>query len=371
MSKSAEGPSSGVVDALPVIIVTGFLGSGKTSFLSTILKLQEMSNSAVIINEFGEFALDHLLVDYAEHQTFDLPNGCLCCSARGELVEKMLTLFEQRSHGLVDFERLIIETSGVADAPNLIETLWADRQIRDRFKLAKIITVISAVEWSEEWSNNTGTDDEANNQLAISDTVIVSKSDLLAQKTRDEQLAHLQAAMEMINGSANYYFTPLANEPLRQIIDLSPETSQQTRSAIASPRTNETTTVHNITAFKTCTLSHDSPLAKQTIDLFIDILLGRHAQSLLRVKGLVATIENPDQPLVIQAVKSTRSPDTWLKQWSGPRQTRLTLIHRGHSNEKFIDLFNSLDIPAIDRPDKKALSDNPLSITGLGGFKPQ
>ena len=370
MSKPAASPPNGVTRTLPVIIVTGFLGSGKTSFLSTILKLEEMSNSAVIINEFGDFALDHLLVDYAEHQTFDLPNGCLCCGARGELVDKMLALFEQKQSGQIEFERLIIETSGVADAASLNEALWSDNQITDRYRLAKIITLASAVEWSA----SARTHDEATGQLAISDAVIVSKSDLLPEVTRAGQLAHLQAVMELINSSANYFFTPLANEQLMQIVDISPEANEQIRQANISSsfRAEQIVSTHDTAAFKSITLCHDSPLAKNTVDLFIDILLSRHAENLLRVKGVVATIESPDQPLVIQVVKSTRSPDTWLKQWSGPRQTRLTLIHREISDGIFIDLFNSLlNIPSIDQPDKAALSDNPLSITGLGGFKPK
>ena len=90
--------------SIPVVIITGFLGSGKTSFLARLLKLDELSNSAVIINEFGEYGLDHLLVEYTDSPVFELPNGCLCCNARTELIEKMLLLASGRKQGGLDFD---------------------------------------------------------------------------------------------------------------------------------------------------------------------------------------------------------------------------------------------------------------------------
>ncbi|MCP4933251.1 MAG: hypothetical protein GY927_03385, partial [bacterium] len=129
--------------------------------------------------------------------------------------------------------------------------------------------------------------------------------------------------------------------------------------------------IHNTSTFKTCTLSHSLPVDIKTIELFLDVVTSRHADIILRIKGLVLTGESPARPLIIQAVKSTLTPFDWLKQWPGRPQTQITLIHAGTDNAVFIDLFNSVvDVPSIDRPDKAALSDNPLSITGLGNFNP-
>jgi G3E family GTPase len=346
-----------IQSSIPVVIITGFLGSGKTSFLSTILKLEELSKSAVIINEFGEYGLDHLLVEYSDSPIFELPNGCICCNARTDLIDKMLLLTSGRKHGTLDFDRIIIETTGVADTTNLIATLWNISAIRDEFQLSKIITVVSALEWPQIQSDF----DEADSQLAISDAILISKSDLLPASTADQQLAHLKAAIGLVNDRADCFFLPLSPEQSCLLINDS-ETG-------SIPQPGSEDQHHNTATYKSCTLSHSAPVSISTIEAFMDIMLERYGGNLLRVKGQVLTVENPTRPLIVQAVKSTLSPFSWLKRWSIPPQTRITVIHNGKSNEIFTNLFNAMmDIPSIDQPDKTALSDNPLSIRGHGKF---
>ncbi len=341
------------------MIITGFLGSGKTSFLSKILKLDEMANSAVIINEFGECGLDHLLVDYLSDQTFALANGCLCCNVNDELVENILDLAVQNQQGLLNIDRIIIETSGISDTANLVQNIWNNPQVRRHFQLDRIITLISALEWSDSRS----TYQEAERQLAISDTVIISKSDLLPVRSRDVEVAHLMAEIEMINARADCHIMPLCAAQSKVVIE--PKTDY-----VTSIDTSESP-AHITGTFKTCTLSHRLPVEMKTIELFLDFAISRHADTILRIKGLVLTEENPGRPLIIQAVKSTLTPFEWLKQWPSRPQTQITLIHIGTDSAVFIDLFNSLvNVPSIDRPDKMAISDNPLSITGLGNFNP-
>ncbi len=356
MQSTADTP----IHTIPLTIITGFLGSGKTSFLSRLLSRRTGAEFAVIINEFGEHSLDHLLVDYISDQTFELPNGCLCCSARSEMVDKMTELAQGNQSGELDFNHLIIETSGISDPVNLIENILSNHQLRQSFRLTNLITLVSALEWQGNQSGFV----EVSRQLSMSDTIVISKSDLLPQKTRSRDLAHLFTQIEQINPNANICILPLSAGELENILDSQPLSLNDSSFL---PTGSE----HKITC-GTFTLSHNSPLPVATIESFLETLLARHDDRILRVKGLVFTMENPDQPLVIQSVGSTISPLSWLDTWNITAQTRLTVIHTGEIKENIRALFDSfLNLPALDQPDKSAITDNPLSITGIGKFKSQ
>ena len=346
----------------PVTIITGFLGSGKTRFLSELLSSGAITNAAVIINEFGEFSLDHLLVEYTRDQIFELPDGCLCCSANGELTNRMMELIDKKQRQQIDFDHLIIETSGLADTTNLVANLWNHPAIRNHFQLSGIITVISAIEWSQIQTGFI----EAEGQLAIGDGIIITKTDLLPEFSANQQLAHLKAIIESVNKTAKCYVAPLSSQQLVQVVNPFTDISNHSVDHAIVAKS------HNLLSYHTCSLHHNLPIPLSTIEFFMDILLTRHADILLRAKGLVLSRENPDRPLVVQAVGSTLSPFSWLKAWDMDPQTRLTLIHTGKNNDIFEELFNNiLNIPSIDQPDKAALSNNPLSITGLGSFPPK
>ena len=347
---------------VPITIITGFLGAGKTRFLSQLLALPDMQNTLVVINEFGEFSLDHILVENVTAQTneqiFELPNGCLCCSAQGKLVEKLVSLFEQKQAGTLNFNRLIIETSGVTDTRILVENLWNINQIRQCYNLSKVITLVSALEWSQSQTQF----DEVGQQLAISDVILVSKSDLLPAKTHDQELAALVSEIELNSAAVPIHILPLEFSQLNEICEYGGENKVLKNVANNNHAHSQT--------YKTFTLQSNIPISESTVDLFMNTLLSKYPDNLLRVKGLVYTIENPQQPLVVQAVKSTLSPLTWLTRWSAPPSICLTVIHTGNVSKQITALFEGyLNIAKIDQPDKAALSDNPLSITGLGKFK--
>ena len=347
---------------IPITIITGFLGAGKTRFLSQLLASPDMQHTLVVINEFGEFSLDHLLVENVTAQTseqiFELPNGCLCCSAQGELVEKLASLIEQKQAGTLNFNRLMIETSGVTDTKILVENLWKIKEIRQSFSLSKVITLISALEWSQSQAQF----NEVSQQLAISDVILVSKSDLLPAKTRDQELANLISEIELNGAAVPVHVLPLEIIQLHKIGEID-EKKQVLKSVTNNNRAHSQ-------IYKTFVLRTNIPVSESTIEGFMNTLLSKYPNNLLRVKGLVYTIENSQQPLVVQAVKSTLSPLTWLTRWSAPPSTYLTVIHTGNVSTQITALFEGyLNIPKIDQPDKAALSDNPLSITGVGKFQ--
>ncbi len=343
---------------IPVIILTGFLGSGKTQFLSRLLKDKQFKNSAVIINEFGEIGLDHLLVKKTNDQIFDLPNGCLCCSAKGALIEQMLDLANQRENKQIQFDRLIIETSGIADALNLSQFLGQDPDTGSHYHLSKIITIVSATETELSLSLW----DEISSQLTISDLILISKSDLLPISKRNEALARIVSAIELSNTGAEISTLPLTPKTLNNILSITPEINRQKKITSGS--------LHNVSKFQTISLTTDQPVSSATIDNFLDLVLSKHGNSILRIKGLSLITGKENQPMVVQSVKSTISPHYFLDQWQVQPRTSLTFIFTDNQAQSITDIFQAVfNILSIDQADNLALSNNPLSIPGIGKFK--
>jgi G3E family GTPase len=180
---------------IPVTLLTGFLGSGKTTVLNHILKQPEMAATAVIINEFGEIGLDHLLVERSSEDVVLLNSGCLCCTVRGDIVETLTNLFVDRVKGKVPFfTRVAIETTGLADPAPILHTLMTDPIVAARYMLDGVVTTIDAV-------NGTGTLDrqpEAVKQAAVADRLLLTKTDLADGEARQT----LEARLKSLNPSA-------------------------------------------------------------------------------------------------------------------------------------------------------------------------
>src|ERR1051325_610168 len=180
---------------IPVTVLTGFLGSGKTTLLNHVLKQPEMADTAVIINEFGEIGLDHLLVESATEDAVLLQSGCLCCTIRGDIVDTLTDLFVKRVKGRVPyFTRAVIETTGLADPAPVLQALFSDPIVTERYMIDGVVTTVDAV-------NGAGTLDrqpEAVKQAAVADRLIVTKADL----AQPEALAALEARLAALNPGA-------------------------------------------------------------------------------------------------------------------------------------------------------------------------
>src|SRR6516164_11332087 len=178
---------------LPVVAVTGFLGSGKTTLIRALLDTPEGAGTAVVVNEYGEVGVDHALLRSSSDVTVLLGNGCLCCSVRTDLQETLRALFADRARGAVpSFERVIIETSGLADPGPVLQTFATDRGLGREFYLQALICVIDAV----AGDTNLARMPEAKKQVALADRIVVTKSDLADAATTGhliEQLGSLNA----------------------------------------------------------------------------------------------------------------------------------------------------------------------------------
>ena len=161
---------------IPVTVLTGFLGSGKTTLLNKLLRRPELADTAVIINEFGEIGLDHLLVEKSDDEGMvTLNSGCLCCTVRGDLVRTMSELFLKRSSGEVTpFKRMVVETTGLADPAPILHTLMTDPLLASRYRLDGVVTTVDGVNGGSTLDNH----EEAVKQAAVADRLLLTKSDI-------------------------------------------------------------------------------------------------------------------------------------------------------------------------------------------------
>src|SRR5215813_9112782 len=181
--------------AIPVTILTGFLGSGKTTVLNHLLRQPELCDTAVIINEFGEIALDHLLVEQAIEDAVLLKNGCICCTVRGDIADTLDTLWQRReAGGIPPFRRIAIETTGLADPAPVAHALLADAGARYACRLDGIVTTVDALHGAMQLQRQP----EARRQVAMADRILLTKTDLASQA----QIAETEAQTAALNATA-------------------------------------------------------------------------------------------------------------------------------------------------------------------------
>lgn len=328
--------------AVPTHILTGFLGSGKTTLLNRALKAPALKNTLIIVNEFGQIGLDHLLMENSSDTILELSNGCICCMIRGDLVDTLLSLKEP------DFNRLIIETTGLANPAPITQTLIGQPELAQKFDLQSIITVVDCLNAfpSEH--------EEIEQQIAFADTIVISKTDLLDQQRSDAAIIECRQNIQSINPNATIILASEVDDPA-DIFLLEGRT-------ITEPLSVKTHTHHH---FKTITLRHNQPMQRHVLDQFMEQAIIQFGDDLLRIKGLAYVNEHPDQPLVVHGVQNIFHQPEKLPKWPNQPQTALVIITKLKNPEPIDRLFRTfLDQPQIDTPDRKAITENPLAIPG-------
>lgn len=328
-------------ERVPVTVLTGFLGSGKTTLLNRLLKLPDLQGTAVIVNEFGTVGIDQDLIAQASDDTILLPNGCLCCAMRGDLVEALARLGEQGEIAGTPLRQVLIETSGLADPGPILRTLMGDPAVRPRFAVAGVACTVDAVLGDQTLDAHP----ESVQQVAVADALFLTKTDLLDGPPAPALLERLQA----LN----------ANAPLHLDRDSLPETlrclmlNRQARTLAAAkaeapfykPVGSATPTgdaPRHRDGISSFVLVREEPLPREAFFAWMDLLVASRGEDLLRVKGLVHLAESPEQPLVIHGVQHLFHPPESLPAWpNADRRTRIVFITRGVDAEA---LEQTLDV---------------------------
>jgi len=340
-SATAAAPQrSRATDAgrIPVVLVTGFLGSGKTTLVNHLLKTPRFARAAVVVNEFGEVSIDHLAIDAPRRRVRVIDGGCLCGHVHEEVATSLLDLLEQRaSGGEARFDRVIIETSGLADPVPIIQILLTDPEISDAFELRSVITVADGMFGAGHLEAHV----ESVKQAAVADVLVTSKTDIASPadlEALESRLAginpralRLRAAngvvpVESLDGDG-YAVSGRSSEAqawLRR-----PDYAAVTRPASADP------------AIRTFALVHEQEITVPGFVLWMNLLAGFRGAGLLRVKGIV-NVEG--RPYAIHAVQTVISEPIALDRWpdEADRISRLVFITRGMDADAVQRTFHAL-----------------------------
>lgn len=335
---------------VPVSVLTGFLGSGKTSLLNTLLKSPMLSNACVVINEFGEIGLDHLLVESSDETIVELSSGCLCCTIRGDLIDTLNGLLDKRAAGtLKAFDRIVIETTGLADPAPVLHALMRDDLLLQRVKLEGVITVVDGF-------NGMATLDahpEAVKQVAMADRIVLTKLDLLEGKPGEDMLFAIIARLRKLNPSARLLTTHRGEAKAEHLFNTglydatTKSADVQGWLAIEGVERAEKAKQHHDAArhdgnIRSYALRDPRPISPQGLELFLELLTSYHGPNLLRMKGIILTTDDRSRPLAIHAVQHVLHPPVRLEGWGiGLVETKMVFIVKDIEKAEIQGLFRA------------------------------
>jgi G3E family GTPase len=357
-------------DRPPVSIITGYLGSGKTTLLNRLLQDPGMARAAVIINEFGEVALDHLLVATPNENTVLLANGCLCCTIRGDLVGTLADLLAKRGAGGVPaFDRVLVETTGLADPVPVLRTLASDEAIAPRLRPGAVITMVDAVNGERQLEDCP----ESVKQAAVADCLVVSKTDIAAPPALGrlrKRLARVNPGaqvLEAVRGAVapGVLFGAALVDPAaeREAVErwLSEDAYAKAAPARAAGR--------HLDGIRAFAVRHEAPVTGAGLAAWLNLMATLKGANLLRVKGLV-NVEG--SPVVVHVVQSVIHEPLTLASWpSADRSTRIVFITRGMPREEIEATLPALGLDAGRRTAGAAIDPAAYArfVSAAAGFR--
>lgn len=325
---------------IPVTLLTGFLGAGKTTLLNALLSDSSSGRIAVIVNEFGEAGLDHDLIEATDEEVVLMQSGCLCCTVRGDLARTIISLSARRDRDELDFDRVVIETTGLADPGPILQTLTTDAYLTRAVRLDGVVTVADAAHGPATLDAQF----EAVSQAAIADLIVLSKTDLVtpdALAAFEDRLRALNPAARLLHavrgaGVAGQIWgltgmregvaptealawmaaTSPAADPFANLSGMAPQTAAP---AAASPHDSR---------IGSASIVLDKPLTDEVFDFWLSTLIGLRGSDILRVKGIVF-LEDLEHPFVFHGVQHVFDAPVPVKDWPGnDRRTRIVVIAR-------------------------------------------
>jgi G3E family GTPase len=324
---------------VPVSVLTGFLGSGKTTLLKRLLRSPDMSDTAVVINEFGEIGIDDLLVTEIANELFLLESGCVCCQVMGDLVDALKNLIARREEGEIPrFSRILLETTGLADPAPVLKTLIDDPALGILVAPGVVIATVDGVLGLKQIEEHP----ETVRQVVLADRLVITKPDLASPSELDlleARLRDFNPAVRVFVASfgevsADELLAPGAlqsdgRDPREVLVE-----AQAFLASIASPRHSE--------GVSTFSVEREAPVNFAALGRFLRETSTELSGKLLRVKGIVNALRR-EKPLVIQGVGGVLYPITFLEKWpDGPRKTRLVMIVWQMSDAEVARLKNDL-----------------------------
>ena len=357
-------------ERIPVTVLTGFLGSGKTTLLNKLLRRPELADTAVIINEFGEIGLDHLLVEKSDDEGMvTLNSGCLCCTVRGDLVRTMSELFLKRAKGEVTpFKRMVVETTGLADPAPILHTLMTDPLLASRYRLDGVVTTVDGVNGESTLDNH----EEAIKQAAVADRLLLTKSDIADAP----KFKALQARLHQLNpGAPTHSITGGEIDP-NQILNAglyNPESKTADVKKWLQAEAYEGSHDHghghhhhghdhghdhdhgdkhgeqdphdvnrHDDRIRSFCMTFDEPMSWSTVAAAFDALVTYRGPDLLRMKGIL-NVKDTDKPVVIHGVQHVFHPPATLEAWpeGDDRKSRVVFITRDIAESTIRKVFAS------------------------------
>ncbi len=318
----------------PVNVITGFLGSGKTTLLQRLLASPKMARTAVLINEFGEVGLDHLLVRQIDEAMVLLQSGCICCTIRDDLNGALRDLLSRRARGEIpDFDRVVIETTGLADPAPILYTLFAEPVLKHHFRLGNVVTTVDAVNAQRHIDENP----EGYKQVAVADHLIITKTDIAdadSAASARRAAARLNPAARLFDAqedpvdadvllSSDPYDPATKGEAVRGWLE---EEARAQAHHDHDDHAQDRSRHGDISSFS---LSFDRPLDWTGFGVWLSMLLNYHGANVLRVK-VILNVGEVSAPVVINAVQHLVHPPAHLDAWpSADRRSHIVFITRG------------------------------------------
>ena len=364
-------------EGIPVVLLTGYLGAGKTSLINALIADSELRDTAVVVNEFGEIAVDYDLIQIESRRLLVTSAGCLCCTAASDVRASLFELYEaSRTDVAPHFSRVIVETTGLADPAPVVNSLTQgsipasslrDKTVAANFRLARVVTCFDAL--SGEYALDHAF--EAVKQIAFADTVVVTKTDVTREQGSSRKLFNLRARLLAINpfaeviDRADVRFVDLFHGAYLDAnkVDDVPGWLALDRILRAESRPAETKGSSHAQDVRAIPLVCDGTITRERLSLFLRMLLGTAGAQVLRVKGLIAIAGDLDRPTAIHATHNIIHPPVRLAGWpDADRRSRLVVIGRGLDEKAVAQVFRALmtSDPVTSRSRRQSL--RPLTL---------